>query len=457
MKKQFKILLLLILVFWAHSLVAQDTIPLNTFYSFEATYTSGYSYSWWYVDEANTTTYFTSSTNKTEDVYWDTEGEYELFVQAKDSNNCLSEIISKSFLVIYEPKNIGSFAGRDTSIGSCVSYTLGGQITNEENYSFLWKPAENLDNPTSANPVFTPGNTSEFIVLLTDKINGKTTSDTVVITVSEILADAGDDMLIDKNSTAILDGSRSIGRSLQFFWTTNNGVIVSGENTPTPIVSKHGMYYLEVHDMFQCLAIDSVEISLITFAPIANDDFDTVSYQESVKISVLNNDIDPEDDIDPTTLTILQSPINGTASIDYIDYTITYRPDNGFIGNDIFEYSICDISGQCDNANVYVVVNGFNFLIPKAFSPNGDNINDFFEIIGIDFYEGNSIQIINRWGKKVYEAKNYGIDTNPQFWNGKFKVGNTHGNDDLPTGIYYYVLDLGNGQRPIAGSVYIDR
>ena len=80
-----------------------------------------------------------------------------------------------------------------------------------------------------------------------------------------------------------------------------------------------------------------------------------------------------------------------------------------------------------------------------------------FEIIGIEKYPGNSITIVNRWGNRVYEAKNYGIDTNPVFWDGFANTGTTFLGDELPTGTYYYILDLGNGQVPIAGSIYLDR
>lgn len=457
MKKQFKILLLLILAFWAHSLVAQDRIPLNTSYSFEASYSPGYSYSWWYVDETNNKTYFTSSTNKTEEYYWDKEGEYELFVQATDTNNCLSEIITKRFVVFYESEDLDNIAGRDSTIASCAPYTLGGIIKDENNYNFLWKPGENLDDPTSATPLFTPGNTSEFTLTVTDKNNGKTTIDTVEITVLEIMADAGDDILINTNSTTVLDGSRSIGEGLSFYWTTNSGTIESGENTPTPLVNSPGKYYLEITDKFACVAIDSVEVSLITFAPIANDDYDTTAFQVPVKILVLDNDTDPDSDIDSTSLIIVQSPINGSAYIDYNDNTLVYTPGNGFVGNDVIEYSICDKTKKCSNAHVYVVVNNFNFLIPNAFTPNGDNINDYFEITGIEYYYGNSIKIINRWGKKVYETQNYGIDTYPKYWDGKSNTDVIGGNNELPSGTYFYILDLGNGQKPIAGSIYIDR
>ena len=120
----------------------------------------------------------------------------------------------------------------------------------------------------------------------------------------------------------------------------------------------------------------------------------------------------------------------------------------------MFEYRICNSAQQCDDASVYVLVTAIDFLIPEAFTPNGDNINDFFEIKGIEYYPNNKLTIINRWGKKVYEAKGYGIDTQPRFWDGTNQQENKGA---LPAGTYFYVLDLGNGQTPIAGSVYLDR
>ncbi len=148
-------------------------------------------------------------------------------------------------------------------------------------------------------------------------------------------------------------------------------------------------------------------------------------------------------------------PHNGTVKINPSDHTIQYTPNENFSGTDMFEYQVCDLTQLCDNARVYVLVTALNFFIPDAFTPNGDNINDFFQILGIEYYPNNKLIVINRWGKKVYEARAYGIETNPIFWDGKSNVGDKHG--DLPTGTYFYVLDLGNGDKPIAGSVYIDR
>jgi gliding motility-associated-like protein len=455
LSKYFKIGILIPLVFWVHRAFSQDTIPLNSYYSFEATYSPGYNYSWWFTNSAGDTTYFTSTTNKTEDYLWDTEGEFDLFVQAQDTNGCLSEIITKEFVVIYKA-DLGNFAGRDTTIGGCKPYVLGGKITDETKYSFLWQPADHLDDPTSATPVFTPGGTTTFKLTVTNNY-GVSAVDSVKITVSGIVAEAGDDVAMYQGETAMLDGSASVGKTLRFLWSTKTGTIDSGENTAHPIVSGFGYYYLEVTDTFGCTATDSVKVTRLTFAPIAVDDYDTTSYITEVKIAVLDNDIDQGNNIDSLSLKVMQPPFNGTAYVDYNDFTIHYTPNSGFSGNDKFEYEICNFAKVCDRADVYVFVTEYEFIIPNAFSPNGDGINDYFEIIGIEKYENNSITIFNRWGNEVYKAASYGIDTNPKFWDGKSNTGFIFGDEELPTGTYYYVLDLGNGAKTIAGSIYLDR
>jgi gliding motility-associated-like protein len=438
---------------------AQDTIPLNTTHSFVASYNPGYSYNWWYLNSSGDTTYFSSTANKTEEILWDKEGNYQLFTQAIDNNNCLSEIISKPFVVFYKPlEGFTVNAGRDTAIGNCNPYQLQAAVEQQPGitYTYNWEPAENLDHNNIANPVFTPGNTTTFVVTVTNS-KGVSASDTVKIVVAELIANAGNDVYMEQNSNVILDGSGSSGTDLQFRWSTFTGKIDSGENTAAPIVSGFGAYYLEITDSFGCTATDSVNVYRLTHAPVANDDYDTTRYRTEIKIPVLNNDFDKDNSIVPSTLTISMSPYNGTAYVDFDDYTVHYRPNESFSGTDNFEYQICNTYNECDKGKVYVLVTDFKFLVPNAFSPNGDGINDYFEILGIENYEGNSLTIINRWGNKVFEAKNYGISSIPKYWDGKANTGVRIGNEELPSGTYYYVLELGNGEKSIGGSIYLDR
>jgi hypothetical protein len=49
------------------------------------------------------------------------------------------------------------------------------------------------------------------------------------------------------------------------------------------------------------------------------------------------------------------------------------------------------------------------------------------------------------------------VSSSPVFWDGKSNTGFSSGNKELPTGTYYYILDFGDGQKPISGSIYLDR
>ncbi len=401
---------------------------------------------------------FTSSADLAQvSIRWNSTGFYFLNVSETDYLGCTNRKVLAIQVLELDPGDGGKtviYAGPDTTIGSCEPYYFADVLPVADTFSYVWEPATRLNDPTIPNPVFSPGETTTYVLTVTDN-SGASVRDTVTINVANIVANAGDDVVMEEGTTIMLDGSASVGDSLSYFWRTNSGDISSGENTAFPVVSEPGTYYLEVSNSFNCSAYDSVVVSEYILAPVIEDIYDTTSYQKSVTIQVVVEEEDPQKRLDPSTLQIVQDPVFGRVMLDYFLGSITYTPNDGYLGKDAFEYQVCNFSEKCDNAHVYVYVAALEFLIPEAFTPNGDNINDCFEIKGIEMYPNNSITIINRWGKKVYEAKRYGFDTMPRFWDGKSNQGG--GNGDLPTGTYYYVLELGNGEKPIAGSVYIDR
>ena len=90
------------------------------------------------------------------------------------------------------------------------------------------------------------------------------------------------------------------------------------------------------------------------------------------------------------------------------------------------------------SAAVYVNVidpSGLPVTVHQAVSPNGDGINDFLYIEGIQAYMPNHVKIINRNGDNVYEADNY--DNKNVMFTGKAKNGNNY----LPAGTYFYIVD----------------
>lgn len=76
--------------------------------------------------------------------------------------------------------------------------------------------------------------------------------------------------------------------------------------------------------------------------------------------------------------------------------------------------------------------------IPNILSENGDSINNFFIIDGIENYPNSKLMILNRWGKVVYENDNYEND-----WKGRASSNN----EPLPRGVYFYQLTLGGSKN----------
>lgn len=85
--------------------------------------------------------------------------------------------------------------------------------------------------------------------------------------------------------------------------------------------------------------------------------------------------------------------------------------------------------------------------VPEGFSPNGDGINDFFEIDNLSFFPGNSLRVVNRWGQDVYVKAPY-----DNSFGGQSDTGVA-----LPDATYFYILDLGNGKAPLSGYLIINR
>ena len=85
-------------------------------------------------------------------------------------------------------------------------------------------------------------------------------------------------------------------------------------------------------------------------------------------------------------------------------------------------------------------------VVPNAFSPNGDGINDTWKIRYLESYPGASVQVYDRYGELVFNSINYTKD-----WDG------TYNGKALPIGTYYYIIDPKNGRQKISGSVTIIR
>jgi len=85
--------------------------------------------------------------------------------------------------------------------------------------------------------------------------------------------------------------------------------------------------------------------------------------------------------------------------------------------------------------------------IPDAFSPNGDGINDVWNIIGKEFCPDIEVTIYNRWGQVVWKS----VRGYPVSWFCMIR------GKELPVDSYHYYLDFHDGTRLIIGTVTIVR
>lgn len=85
-------------------------------------------------------------------------------------------------------------------------------------------------------------------------------------------------------------------------------------------------------------------------------------------------------------------------------------------------------------------------IVQNTFTPNGDNINDVWHIEALDAYPAAEIKVMNRYGEKVFSSTS-GLKS----WDGKYR------GTDVPTGTYYYIINLHNGQKDLSGFLTILR
>ncbi|MDC7998426.1 DUF7507 domain-containing protein, partial [Gilvibacter sediminis] len=119
--------------------------------------------------------------------------------------------------------------------------------------------------------------------------------------------------------------------------------------------------------------------------------------------------------------------------------------------------------GEPDDPTVVILpeVLGVDFEIFNAVSPDGNGLNDFFRVQGIEQFPDNNMQIFNRWGVLVYETDGYGgADGETNVFRGISEGRVTvRQSKELPTGTYYYVLRrfVDGETLTNAGYLYVNR
>ncbi|WP_185154188.1 gliding motility-associated C-terminal domain-containing protein [Fulvivirga sp. M361] len=98
-----------------------------------------------------------------------------------------------------------------------------------------------------------------------------------------------------------------------------------------------------------------------------------------------------------------------------------------------------------DSVTIFVNEN-FNININNVLTPNGDGVNDNWEIDNLESINNPSVQVFDRNGVEVFSSNGYNND-----WQG------TRGSDILPDGTYYYIVVSESSNAIFRGALTIIR
>jgi len=257
-----------------------------------------------------------------------------------------------------------------------------------------------------------------------------TDTDSVSVTVlPPPVSAAGNDTALCAGSSVLLCGTNSLnGATYNWYllptWTLTNTVICT---SVSPAVSS--TYALIVSNGI-CSDTDSVFVTVNT-GPVANAGSDVTILTTGTVVlngsgsgnylwspsaglsstTIANPAANPTT---TTTYTLLVTDVNGCTSVDFVTITIvrTVKPNDGL-------------------------------------SPNGDGINDIWEIPNIEAFPGALVEVYNRWGEVLFSTTDYPNNK----WNAKYN------GKELPVGTYYYVINLKSVMQPdpITGPITILR
>jgi gliding motility-associated-like protein len=307
-------------------------------------------------------------------------------------------------------------------------------------YSFNWSDMSGTFSSTNQdiNSLFA----GTYYVLVTDT-NGCTANDTVILLPGlEIIANAGpEDTLVCFGDSLSLTGLSSGA----------NNPSISLNLLGTGVSSNSTLNY----------TFDDPATTIYDFVFVVSDQ--TCTVQDSIKVTVAPLPIvDAGSDavINPGSPFTLGGSPTGPVNSSYIwtplsnfyyeEDSINENPEIEVNSSEIYVVFVTDSNG-CLNSDTIKVDIIPDLVVPSAFSPNNDGINDSWIIEIPQQYTNVSVRVYNRWGSLVYDRASSGGDN----W-----TGNGNNSNPIPVGTYYFVIEydgLGGQKENVTGPITIIR
>ncbi len=338
-------------------------------------------------------------------------------VEVIDSNDC--KINDSIKIVLFDPTNAS--AGFDQNICKNDAHLLqasGG-------VSFHWEPAEYINHPDSSSALCFPPDDMEFIVEVEDS-NGCTAFDSVRISVFKISI-SNDTIICSGDSTKI---SVLGDPSTEFLWSPFENISDSSISEPWVFPTDETSYSVIATNALGCIDYDTLNIEISKVESII--DTNLVAGCDGFYIDFINlssTDLNHywlfSDNLQSNEDTVEKSfDFNSS-----IESRLFVENDKGCKDSSVI--SITSLSFE-------TIFNFESFNPPNIFTPNGDGINDLYELnFPGRINECVNLVIYNKWGEVQFSSTGNNI-----YWDGFTNTG-------IPAsqGIYYYYLNLKNNSK----------
>jgi gliding motility-associated-like protein len=262
--------------------------------------------------------------------------------------------------------------------------------------------------------------------VLVKTIGGCSQTDSTTVTVHSLpIADAGIGVAICENTSTTLQATG--GQS--YLWTPATGLTNAGTANPVASPMVTTTFTVEVTNQFNCSAKDTVTV-IVLKKPIANAGPD--------KRMVAGETVQLDGTAGGDAGSYFWTPTQ------FINNPSILKPDVNPTTD--FVYTLHVISGNgCGAASDDVFIRVFKKIaIPNAFSPNGDGINDVWDIQALESYPESQTKVFNRYGQLVFQSTGYNKP-----WDGRYNA------KPVPFGTYYYIIDRKNDFPLLSGWVVI--
>jgi len=212
--------------------------------------------------------------------------------------------------------------------------------------------------------------------------------------------------------------------SLNYAWSSNLQPIANPKVVP-PVGNT--TYTVTATNAKGCSQVLSFQVKTLDVKAEARSDRDTICFGQVAQLNVTATGANTYTyNWDPAGTLTNGSIFNPIAQPESsITYTVTVTGDN--VCQSTATVNIFFISNQCVEPYIFV---------PKAFTPNGDENNDYFIVRGVNIKDLYFV-VWNRWGEKMFETE----DVNSKGWDGSF-----NGTELTPDAYSWYVrVTCGNG------------